>query len=118
MDSQGRVDVDEIEPAREVAWDLGDGRLLTNRELSWLAFNDRVLAEAFDERNPLLERVRFLAIAANNLDEFLMVRVFSVRQKLRAGVTTRTPDGMTPQEELSAIAEHHHRMVDELVRAE
>jgi polyphosphate kinase len=105
-------------PALAIAWDLSDSRLLTNRELSWLDFNERVLAEAFDERNPLLERVRFLAIAANNLDEFLMVRVSSVRQKLRAGVTTRTPDGLNAQEELTAVSERHRSMLAELARAE
>jgi polyphosphate kinase len=107
-----------LDVAPAIAWDLGDARLLTNRELSWLEFNERVLAEAFDERTPLLERVRFLAIAANNLDEFVMVRVSSVRQKLRAGVATRSPDGMTAQEELTAIAERHGRMLVELARAE
>jgi polyphosphate kinase len=106
------------ETAPAIAWDLGDARLLTNRELSWLEFNERVLAEAFDERIPLLERARFLAIAANNLDEFLMVRVSSVRQRLRAGVATRTPDGMTPHEELSAISERQRRMFADLAHAE
>jgi polyphosphate kinase len=113
------LDIDKRQaPATAVAWDLSDARLLTNRELSWLEFNDRVLAEAFDERNPLLERARFLAIAANNLDEFLMVRVSSVRQRLRAGVVTRTPDGMSPRQELTAIAERHRRMLADLARAE
>jgi polyphosphate kinase len=119
MNVDGSLDVDERRaPAPPVAWDLNDARLLTNRELSWLEFNERVLAEAFDERNPLLERVRFLAIAANNLDEFLMVRVSGVRQKLRAGVATRTPDGMNAHEELTAIAERHRRMHEDLARAE
>src|SRR5262249_37530128 len=108
----------ELAPAPSVAWELSDPRLLTNRELSWLEFNERVLAEALDERNPLLERVRFLAIAANNIDEFLMVRVSSVWQKLRAGVATRTPDGMDARQELTAIAERHRRMLAEMVRAE
>jgi polyphosphate kinase len=119
MDPEGSLDLEKGQVrARAVAWDLSDARLLINRELSWLEFNDRVLAEAFDERNPLLERVRFLAIAANNLDEFLMVRVSGVRQKLRAGVSTRTPDGLSAQEELTAITERHRRMLADLVRAE
>jgi polyphosphate kinase len=116
MEREDSLGVDAA-PAPAVAWDLSDSRLLTNRELSWLGFNERVLAEAFDERNPLLERVRFVAITANNLDEFLMVRVSSVRQKLRAGVATRTPDGMNAQEELSAISEIHRLMRAELARA-
>jgi polyphosphate kinase len=119
METEQPLGID-AEPARApaVTWDLNDPRLLTNRELSWLEFNERVLAEAFDERNPLLERVRFLAIAANNLDEFLMVRVSSVRQKLRAGVATRSPDGLTALEELTAIADRHGRMRADLSRAE
>ena len=80
----------EQEPSSApVAWDVTDGRLLANRELSWLDFNDRVLAEALDERMPLLERVRFLAIAADNLDEFFMIRVSGLQQQLRNGVAHR-----------------------------
>jgi polyphosphate kinase len=82
---------------------LNDPKLLINRELSWLAFNERVLHEALDERTPLLERLKFLSIVSTNLDEFYMVRVAGLRRQVAAGVTQSTPDGMTPQEQLDAI---------------
>lgn len=74
-----------------------------NRELSLIEFNRRVLEEAMDPRNPLLERVKFLAIFASNLDEFFMIRVSGIKQQIRAGVQKRSPDGQTPSEQLSAI---------------
>ena len=85
---------------------LSDPSLYINRELSWLEFNDRVLAQARDERHPLLERVRFVAISETNLDEFFMIRVAGLQQQVASELPNPVPDGMTPEEQLSRIHDH------------
>lgn len=84
-----------------------------NRELSWLEFNARVLHEARDARNPLLERVKFLAIFASNLDEFFQVRVSGLRRQVRAGVTVASSDGLNPAQQLDAIRERVRGLVSD-----
>jgi len=86
------------------AIDLRDPSLYLNRELSWLEFNRRVLHEALDSRTPLLERLKFLGIFSSNLDEFFQVRVAGLKQQSAAGIVERTADGMTPEDQLSAIS--------------
>jgi polyphosphate kinase len=85
-----------------------------NRELSWLEFNARVLHEARDARNPLLERAKFAAIFASNLDEFFQVRIAGLRQQVEAGAVTRAPDGRTPAEQLAAARERVLELVTDL----
>src|SRR5262245_8080257 len=90
-----------------------DERLFLNRELSWLEFNRRVLEEAQDENVPLLERVKFLSIFSSNLDEFFMVRVARLKQRLEVGDQDTAPDGLTPAQTLAAISERVHQLVEE-----
>ena len=82
---------------------IDDPTLCINRELSWIRFNRHVLDEARDESHPLLERVKFLAIFANNLDEFFMVRVSGLQRQSAQGVMKAPPDGMTASQQLDAI---------------
>ncbi len=82
-----------------------------NRELSWIEFNRRVLDEALDRRNPILERVKFLAIFFTNLDEFFMIRVGGIKHQISAGVQRKSPDGFTPREQLQQV----HRAITPLL---
>ena len=91
-------------------------RLYINRELSWLEFNHRVLEEALDRSVPLLERLKFLGILSNNLDEFFMVRVAGLKRQLDAAAVDPTPDGMTPLEQDRAVSRRVHRMVADQYR--
>jgi polyphosphate kinase len=83
-----------------------------NRELSWLKFNQRVLEEADDENNPLLERVKFLSITASNLDEFFEVRLAGLLQRIEDGYTTPGPDGLPPEQELESVIKQTTEFVD------
>ena len=87
----------------ETGPDLEDSGLYFNRELSWLQFNARVLELAEDERTPLLERLKFAAIYASNLDEFFMVRVAGLHDQIDAGIDTPLQDGRTPTETIAVI---------------
>src|SRR5262252_8200358 len=98
-------------PAAPVAPDLVSSRLFLNRELSWLEFNRRVLEEALDSSVPLVERLKFLAIVASNLDEFFMIRVAGLKQQLSGNVSETPADGMTPAEQLAGISTRAHGMV-------
>ena len=92
--------------------ELPDDRYI-NRELSWLDFNARVLALAEDESQPLLERAKFLAIFASNLDEFYMVRVAGLKRREETGLSVRSADGLTPREQLAYIAKRNQELVEQ-----
>ena len=92
---------------------LSDPSIYNNRELSLLEFNERILGEAQDPTNPILERLRFLCIVASNLDEFFEVRVAGVKQQRESNVSEGGPDGMSPAEQLAAISARVRKMVDD-----
>ena len=96
--------------------DFANPRNFINRELSWLEFNRRVLEEAQDRSQPLMERVKFLAIFASNLDEFFEIRVAGIKQQIDSGTADIGPDGMAPAEVFEHIQTVVHEMVDEIYR--
>src|SRR5687767_4588590 len=96
---------------------LDDPSLFINRELSWLEFNSRVLAEAADDRVPLYERLKFLAIFATNLDEFFMVRAAGLQAQLSGQIEEVPPDGMGAEQQLAAVSVRAHELMAEHARA-
>src|SRR5262245_58616419 len=98
-----------VSEAAAIALDAPE--LYIKRELSWLAVNARVLAQATNERHPLLERVKFLAIVGSNLDEFFMIRVAALQKQLRTRRESISPDGLTTEQQLAIVREHALRMM-------
>ncbi len=98
--------------AKEKKIDLNDYKYYNNRELSWLDFNFRVLEEAYDTTNPLLERVKFLSITSSNLEEFFMIRVAGLEEQLQAGFSGTDFSGLTPRDQLMKISQKTHEMVE------
>ncbi|MGD2118705.1 MAG: polyphosphate kinase 1 [Chromatiales bacterium] len=104
------LDESSVVSANDSELDLDSSDLFLNRELTWLEFNRRVLHEASDPRNPLLERLKFIAIVSGNLDEFFMKRIGGLKQQVGAGITSLTVDGRTPRQQI----EDAYVVVDEL----
>jgi polyphosphate kinase len=103
--SEAKIEATSDMGSVKKTWNLASPELYLNRELTWLEFNRRVLHEAEDERTPLLERVKFLAIVSSNLDEFFMKRIGGLKQQMGAGLARLSVDGRTPQEQVMACHE-------------
>jgi polyphosphate kinase len=112
----GELHLQAVAPQAPPALGLDDPSLYYSRELSWLEFNDRVLEEALDERNPLLERLKFMAIFSSNLDEYFMIRVAAIKQQIEAEVHRRSNDGRLPEEQLLAISTRLRGSLDRFAR--
>ena len=110
IDPADSVPDEDLAEERAHVADLPDDRF-NNRELSWLAFNERVLALAEDEAQPLLERLKFLAIFASNLDEFYMVRIAGLMRRADMGLQVTSADGLSPREVLAALAKRTRELV-------
>ena len=103
------LDDNDLEPVEQVL-ELGSERYF-NREISWLGFNERVIEEAENKSHPLLERLRFLSISGNNLDEFFMVRFAGLVGQYRQNITERSPDGLTATQQIQAISVHSENLM-------
>ena len=105
MSEPSSASVPTRQHSKNTITNLDDPNLYFNQELSWLEFNNRVLEEAEDQKHPLLERIKFLAIFFNNLDEFFMIRISGLREQLTSGVLEASLDGVSPSKQLAKIRE-------------
>ena len=108
IEAEDSVPDGDLGSSAEFAPDLPEGRF-SNRELSWLKYSERVLAQGEDVALPLLERMKFLAIFATNLDEFYMVRVAGLKRRADMGLQVPSPDGLSPREVLGCAGRAHRR---------